>query len=73
MPNLRRHKIVTESVSIGRRQSDPGLDLLLYAESVDAGLLVMVAYSESRDREHVLGGARRSVLEKMTIPVFMFH
>lgn len=37
----------------------------------DAGLLVMGAYGHSRLRQFVLGGATRSVLTGMSLPVFM--
>ena len=71
--HLQRHGIETERVALKRKKSDPGLDLLRYAEEVGAGLLVMGAYSRSRLREQILGGATHSVLDKMTIPVFMSH
>ena len=38
-----------------------------------ADLLVMGAYGHSRLREFVLGGATRSVLAAMTLPVLMAH
>lgn len=40
-------------------------------ESID--LLVMGAYGHTRVRELVLGGVTRSILEHMTVPVFMAH
>jgi nucleotide-binding universal stress UspA family protein len=36
-------------------------------------LLVMGGYGHSRAREHLLGGPTHSVIEHMTIPVFMSH
>jgi nucleotide-binding universal stress UspA family protein len=39
----------------------------------NAGLLVMGAYGHSRFREAVMGGATRSMLEQMTVPVLMAH
>lgn len=38
-----------------------------------AGMLVMGAYGHSRFREAVMGGATRSMLEQMTVPVLMAH
>ena len=38
-----------------------------------ADLLVMGAYAHSRMRELVLGGATRTILESMTLPVLMAH
>jgi nucleotide-binding universal stress UspA family protein len=40
---------------------------------VSADLLVMGAYGHSRGRELVFGGATRTVLETMTVPVLMAH
>jgi len=71
--HLERHGVRAESVTIDQDAADPGLDLLNYAEKSGAGLLVMGAYSHSRIREDVLGGATRSVLKRMTIPVLMAH
>lgn len=33
----------------------------------------MGAYSHSRARELVLGGARRTLLKSMTVPILMSH
>jgi nucleotide-binding universal stress UspA family protein len=50
-----------------------GEGLLSLASDVDADLLVMGCYGHSRARELVLGGASRTVLESMTLPVLMAH
>ncbi len=47
--------------------------LLSLAADVQADLLVMGCYSHGRAREWVLGGATRTVLQGMTLPVFMVH
>lgn len=47
--------------------------LLSLATDVDAALLVMGCYGHSRAREWVLGGATRTVLRTMTLPVLMVH
>jgi nucleotide-binding universal stress UspA family protein len=36
-------------------------------------MLVMGAYGHSRMREIILGGATRTILEHMTVPVLMSH
>jgi nucleotide-binding universal stress UspA family protein len=48
---------------------------ILFEAARDAGadLLVMGAYGHSRVRELLLGGATRTVLESMTLPVLMAH
>jgi nucleotide-binding universal stress UspA family protein len=70
--HLARHGIQTEV-----RQAGGGLGtgalILAQATEVGAGLIVMGAYHHSRLREFVLGGPTRTVLEHMTIPVFMAH
>ncbi|HJV60753.1 MAG TPA: universal stress protein [Albitalea sp.] len=52
---------------------DAGETLLSFACDVDADLLVMGCYGHSRARELVLGGASRTVLRSMTLPVLMAH
>jgi nucleotide-binding universal stress UspA family protein len=55
-----------EDVPIGER-------LLSRASDLSADLIVMGAYGHSRWRELVLGGATRSMLDSMTVPVLMSH
>jgi nucleotide-binding universal stress UspA family protein len=55
-----------EDISIG-----DALLSRLADESID--LLVMGAYGHTRMRELVLGGVTRTILEHMTVPVFMSH
>ncbi len=53
--------------------ADAGEALLSLAADCDASLLVMGCYGHSRARELVLGGASRTVLRSMTVPVLMAH
>lgn len=53
--------------------TDVGNALLSYAADRGSDLLVMGGYGHSRLREWVLGGATRSLLAQMTIPVLMSH
>jgi nucleotide-binding universal stress UspA family protein len=55
------------------RRHEVGERLLSLAADIEADLLVMGAYGHSRFRESLLGGVTRTVLEAMTIPVFMAH
>jgi len=59
------------------RQSAPGVDIgsqiLSRAADNDTDLIVMGAYGHSRMRELALGGATRSMLDAMTVPVLMAH
>ena len=53
--------------------SNSGELLLSFASEVGADLLVMGCYGHNRAREFMLGGASRSVLQTMTLPVLMAH
>lgn len=71
--HLARHGV---TVSVAARVSEGmgvGELMLSYASDVDADLIVMGAYGHSRIRELVLGGATRTLLESMTVPVLMSH
>lgn len=57
----------------GEEERDVGNDLLSRAADVGADLLVMGSYGHSRAREWVLGGATRTILQTMTLPVLMSH
>ena len=50
-----------------------GNALLSRASDIGADLLVMGAYGHTRVRELLLGGATRTILESMTVPVLMAH
>ena len=71
--HLARHGVeatieATVSAGIGA-----GNTLLSRASDLGADLLVMGAYGHSRVRELLLGGATRTVLESMTLPILMAH
>lgn len=57
----------------GREEGDAGGKLLSLAADESADLLVMGCYGHSRAREWILGGATRTILESMTLPVLMSH
>jgi nucleotide-binding universal stress UspA family protein len=46
---------------------------LSFAADGECDLLVMGVYAHARLRELVLGGATRTILKKMTLPVLMAH
>jgi nucleotide-binding universal stress UspA family protein len=70
---LVRHGISADVTVLPR--SEPRIVDTLNRHVVDqgAGLLVMGAYGHSRFREAVMGGATRSMLEVLKVPVFMAH
>lgn len=53
--------------------SDVGEVILSRAADQDADLIVMGLYGHSRVREWVLGGASRTLLASMTVPLFVAH
>jgi nucleotide-binding universal stress UspA family protein len=53
--------------------SDVGNVILSRAADLDVGLVVMGLYGHSRLRETVLGGASRTLLASMTVPLFVSH
>lgn len=69
---LTRHG-VRHAASRQPKVTDVGNALLSYAADRGSDLLVMGGYGHSRLREWVLGGATRSLLTQMTIPVVMSH
>lgn len=71
---LARHGVNVE-VTVERRPatSDVGNALLTLAANLSADLIVMGAYGHTRLREMLLGGATRTVLASMTVPVLMAH
>lgn len=71
--HLARHGVkaaIEKTVSAG---IGAGNVLLSRASDFAADLLVIGAYGHSRVRELVLGGATRTILESMTLPVLLSH
>lgn len=70
---LARHGVnVTVSHERGT-DIDAGNLLLSRAADMDVNLIVMGAYGHSRMQELILGGATRTILQSMTVPVLMSH
>ncbi len=70
---LSRHGVRPE-VSVLSKTLPRVCDVLLrHASDIDADLIVMGAYSHSRFRESILGGATRNMLELPKVPVLMAH
>ncbi|WP_301812016.1 universal stress protein [Variovorax ginsengisoli] len=70
---LKAQGVETEVHSGGPDEGEAGERLLSAAADMSADLLVMGCYGHSRAREWVLGGATRSLLRSMTLPVLMSH
>jgi nucleotide-binding universal stress UspA family protein len=69
--HLGRHGVIVRVESAPSAGVGIGEVLLSRAADLSADLLVMGAYAHSRVRELVLGGATRTVLESMTLPVLI--
>lgn len=71
---LQRHGVAAQAqVQRGRAPRELGEALLSQAADLQADLLVMGCYGHGRAREWALGGATRTVLQSMTLPVLMAH
>ena len=71
--HLARHGLRVAVRSTAAKDVSVGEILLNEAADLGAGLLVMGGYGHSRLRELVLGGATRTILGGMTLPVLMSH
>jgi nucleotide-binding universal stress UspA family protein len=70
---LSRHGVKVTVQRDVATDSDVGGVILSRAADHDVDLIVMGLYGHSRLREMVLGGASRTLLATMTVPVFMAH
>ncbi len=71
--HLARHGVQVDVQRLDGDDIDVGNALLSHAADRDSDLLVMGCYGHSRVREWVLGGATRTILRSMTLPVLMAH
>jgi nucleotide-binding universal stress UspA family protein len=70
---LARHGVKAAVSTYGSRGLEIGEQILTRAADLSADIIVMGAWGHSRMRELVLGGATRTLLESMTLPVLMSH
>src|SRR3974390_89534 len=70
--HLARHGLKVEVKRIPLK-IDVGNTILNHAADHGTGLIVMGGYGHSRLREFILGGATRTLLERMTVPTLMSH
>jgi nucleotide-binding universal stress UspA family protein len=71
--HLARHGVKAATSATYAGDLPVGDALLNRAADLGADLLVMGGYGHSRTREAIYGGATRSVLDHMTLPVLMAH
>lgn len=70
---LSRHGIQVDVQILEGGDIDVGNALLSHIADCGSDLLVMGGYGHSRLREAVMGGATRTILDTMTVPVLMAH
>ena len=70
---LRRHGIELNILSDLERKAEIAPFILETAKSINAGMIVMGAWSHSRLREYILGGVTDYMLHNADLPVFMAH
>jgi nucleotide-binding universal stress UspA family protein len=70
---LRLNGIAVTAVTVGLGKRTTGEVILEYAKAQGCDLLVKGAYTQSRLRQMVFGGATRHILASATLPVLMAH
>ena len=71
--HLAAHGVKVEVSRATLEDLDIGTAILNAAADFSADLIVMGAYGHTRLREWVLGGATRTILQSMTVPVILSH
>ncbi len=71
--NLSRHGIAALGRHVMARDRSPGQLYLDEAKAIDADLMVKGAYTQSRLRQMIFGGATRHIIMEATIPVLLAH
>jgi nucleotide-binding universal stress UspA family protein len=71
--HLRRNGIKAVALTVKPGTRNRGEVILDHAASLGCDLLVKSAYTQSRLRQMIFGGATRHILTNATLPVFMAH
>lgn len=70
---LKFHDIEAEIITTSKKDSLLPGTILEHALLMNAGLIVMGAYTHTKLRESILGGVTQYMLKKATVPVLMSH
>jgi nucleotide-binding universal stress UspA family protein len=70
---LARHGIPAIARHVTSRDGTPGEIFLREAKAIDADLMVKGAYTQSRLRQMIFGGATRHIIMEATMPVLLAH
>ncbi|MEX2649980.1 MAG: universal stress protein [Alphaproteobacteria bacterium] len=71
--NLRCHAIDAEAVEVESGGHSVGERILAYCKEIGADLLIKGAYTQSRLRQMIFGGATQHILTSAELPVIMAH
>jgi nucleotide-binding universal stress UspA family protein len=70
---LRLHGVAASALTHEDERRSPGATILAQARALGTDLLVKGAYTQSRIRQLIFGGATRHILEHAELPVLMAH
>jgi nucleotide-binding universal stress UspA family protein len=73
LPYFEAHGISATEATVDPKGQGPGEAILAEAKAIGADLLIKGAYTQSRLRQMIFGGATSSVLAKATLPVLFAH
>ena len=65
--------LVVRSETITKRDGSIGMAVLEFAETLNTDLLIKGAFTNSRLRQLIFGGATREILERALIPTLFCH
>jgi nucleotide-binding universal stress UspA family protein len=68
---LQRNGIVAEPMRVELDGRSTGEAILVAAQSLDCDLLIKGAYTQSRLRQMIFGGATQHIMAKATMPVLL--
>jgi nucleotide-binding universal stress UspA family protein len=71
--HLKHRGLVVRSETITKRDGSIGKAVLEFAETLNADLLIKGAFTQSRLRQLIFGGATREILENAPIPTLFCH
>jgi nucleotide-binding universal stress UspA family protein len=73
LPYFEAHGIAATASTVDPKSKGPGDAILAEAKAIGADLLVKGAYTQSRLRQMIFGGATATVLAKSELPVLFAH
>jgi nucleotide-binding universal stress UspA family protein len=71
--HLRRNGIAADAITVEATNKNAGEMILQKSRELGCDLLIKGAYTQSRLRQMIFGGATSHILAKTTLPVFMAH